>query len=154
MKQAPLIFEETRCLSQQQLLDYVEGKLPEEQRHRVEAHVAGCQMCSDALDGLQQVRHTADVPGLVKKIHHEVRRELKHRRGKPRPVRTYLWYSTLIAIILLILLIAFFTLYFIQRQQDGAPPPASGNTTWVQPKPSPLFAAHYRSGDPAAAASF
>lgn len=132
MKEAPSIFEDTRCLSQQQLLDYVEGKLPEEEMHRVESHIAGCLMCSDALDGLEQMPHKGEIPRMVKQLHHEVRRELRHRRGRDRPVRTYLWYSTLIAIILLILLIAFFTLYFIQRRERGVPPPTVRNTAWVE----------------------
>jgi|GEM_PF-6079041 anti-sigma factor RsiW len=132
MKEAPSIFEQTRCLSQQQLLDYVEGKLPEEQIHRVESHIAGCVMCSDALEGLQQMPRTADIPQMVKQIHHEVHRELRRRRGKERPVRTYLWYSTLIAIILLILLIAFFTLYFVQRRERAAPAAGPASTAWVQ----------------------
>lgn len=39
------------------LLAWLEGDLPPQQRHQVEAHVAGCPACAAALQNMQQTLH-------------------------------------------------------------------------------------------------
>lgn len=49
------IFDHSNCLSQDVLLNYRNGNLTAEQRHKVERHLLDCEMCSDALEGMSQM---------------------------------------------------------------------------------------------------
>ncbi len=46
------IWIEGNCLSQAQLLDYIQQKLDRDEMYMVETHINDCPFCSDALDGL------------------------------------------------------------------------------------------------------
>lgn len=54
------IFENSDCLSEQQLLDYHQNKLSNKERNRVERHSINCKFCSDALDGFELVNTTEE----------------------------------------------------------------------------------------------
>jgi hypothetical protein len=50
-----------KCLTEQQLFDYIDGKLLVSEMHLVEKHLLDCAMCSDALEGLENVKHRGKV---------------------------------------------------------------------------------------------
>jgi anti-sigma factor RsiW len=121
---ASSIFEQTDCPGQQRLIDYLEGRLTEQETHEVEVHVSGCSFCSDALEGLMAIKDKAQIPIIVKQIHNQLRHDLQSHREKKRKQKMYVWLSALIVIILLILLVAFFAIYYSmkrERQQHTAP---------------------------------
>ncbi len=49
------IFSGGKCLSFQELIDYKNNALNRDEQHRVEKHLLDCQLCSDALDGLDKI---------------------------------------------------------------------------------------------------
>ena len=49
------IYNPTDCLSEKMLFDYIDNKLNQKERHIVEKHLLDCEMCSDALEGLEMV---------------------------------------------------------------------------------------------------
>lgn len=114
-KGASSIFEESGCLSEKQLMDYLQGRLNEEEIHSLEAHISGCNFCNEALEGLMQVENKDQIPAVIKQIHNQVRRKLKAHRNKRRKIKMYLWLSTLVLIILIILLIAFLAEYYSMK---------------------------------------
>lgn len=109
------IFEEQDCLSENQLMDYLNGRLSEQQMHSVEAHIADCDFCSDALDGLMQVQNKDQIPIIVRQIHNHVRHHLKMRRVRKKKVKMYVWLSAVVIILLIILLIAFLAEYYSMK---------------------------------------
>lgn len=115
MKKVPSIFEKRSCLSEQQLMDYLNGRLGKEQIHFVEAHIAGCDFCNDALEGLMQMQNKDQIPIIVRQIHNQVRHHLKIRRQKKRKVKMYIWLSAVVLIILIILLIAFLAEFYTMK---------------------------------------
>jgi TonB family protein len=50
-----IIYNPTDCLSEKTLFDYIDNKLSQKERHIVEKHLLDCEMCSDALEGLELV---------------------------------------------------------------------------------------------------
>ncbi len=52
---------EDKCLTEQQLFDYIDGKLNATEMHLVEKHLLACEMCSDALEGFEKVKHREKV---------------------------------------------------------------------------------------------
>lgn len=47
------IFIETDCISEQTMFDYIDKKLSARESHSVEKHLLHCELCSDALEGLE-----------------------------------------------------------------------------------------------------
>jgi len=52
------IFSPTDCISEELMLSYIDDKLLPEQKHEVEKHLADCELCSDALEGLMLMEST------------------------------------------------------------------------------------------------
>ena len=50
------IFSETDCLSEQMLFDYIDKKLSAKDCHVVERHLLSCELCSDAMEGLETLK--------------------------------------------------------------------------------------------------
>lgn len=72
------IFSETDCLTPEILSAYAENRLSSEDRYLVEKHLTDCELCSDALEGISQVK---DKPGL-KNIFTELQQEIDKRTKK------------------------------------------------------------------------
>ena len=62
------IFEQTACLSDEQLLLYVSGKMNAEEKRKAELHLADCDMCADAVEGLQ-LTHNKNIAAINEKLH-------------------------------------------------------------------------------------
>lgn len=66
------LFRETGCLSAEMLLRYRDGKLSQDEKHDAEQHLVGCELCSDALEGLS-LPHSktavADINESIRKRH-------------------------------------------------------------------------------------
>ncbi len=48
------IFTPSKCLSKQQLIQYLQNTLEQEEVYLVESHLNDCALCSDAIDGLME----------------------------------------------------------------------------------------------------
>lgn len=59
------IFESSACLKADQMLGYLNGSLFQEELRVVELHLASCNLCQDALDGLE---NHADVKALIDRL--------------------------------------------------------------------------------------
>ena len=46
------IFNESQCLTNDEMLKYISGQLSKEDKQRVEGHIADCEMCNDELEGM------------------------------------------------------------------------------------------------------
>lgn len=124
-KEAASIFESSGCLSEQELLDYLEGRMAPERAHEVEVHLSGCPFCRDALEGLGAVRDRDRIPLIVRQLQGQMRRELESHRSGAKRTKRYVWLSALILLVLVILLVAYFALYFSmkkERERRSAPP--------------------------------
>lgn len=55
-EQMKRIFDQNDCLTPRQLKGYVSGSLVHEEAHAVEAHIMGCPLCQDAVEGVKAHR--------------------------------------------------------------------------------------------------
>jgi anti-sigma factor RsiW len=105
----------TQCPAQQQLLDYVQGKLSTAAQHEVEKHVADCELCSDALEGLAAIQQKERIPVWVRQMRWQLMHKLRRRRHRRRPADFYIQLILIVLAVLFLLLAGFWTLYFIIR---------------------------------------
>jgi len=110
------LFTATQCPPQQQLLDYVQGKLTPEQQHEVELHLADCEMCSEAIEGLAAFKHQEQIPGMLKQMKTHVLRNLRMRKRRKDQVAYFTQLAIVVIVILFILLAAFWTYHFMTRR--------------------------------------
>ena len=96
----------------QKLIDYVNGKLSEEEKHDVEKWMAGNNMINEAIEGLQHIKEKKDLPLYVeqlKKDLHEHLQKQKEQRTR-RKLKEYPWIYFAVILILLLCIIGFFVL--------------------------------------------
>lgn len=117
MSKKESIFEETACLSEQQLRDYLSGKLSQAERHTIEMHLAGCTFCSEALEGLSQVSQKEQIPLIIKQIRNQFRHELQAHASKNKKLKLYIWLTVIIIVILAILLLAYFAINYTMKKE-------------------------------------
>ncbi len=106
-------------LSEEQLLDYLEGRLPEEERQAVEALLADEGMESDALEGLQAIG-AAEAREMKHRLNAGLAQALKKKRRSRRGIAEGRW--TLYAIIILLLLaVVCFGAMWLMKHQSPTP---------------------------------
>jgi len=110
------IFTTTACPTQQELLDYVEGRLTPEQQHEVELHLADCELCSEAVEGLSAIEHKEKIPVWLRQMKWEMLRKLRGRKRRKHQISTYIELGIIVIVILFILLAAFWTYHFMSQR--------------------------------------
>lgn len=91
-------------VEQEKLLQYLNRTLTEEEQHAIENTLNDDVFSSDAMDGLQQMKNTADIPVLVNNLNKNLKDQLnKHKsiRNKRKPGNQSWLYFSIILIILL-----------------------------------------------------
>ncbi len=63
------IFNHSSCLTFNEIEQYVSGTLNENDKRRVELHLADCQMCSDEIDGFALLKDKNSLPDIVAGLH-------------------------------------------------------------------------------------
>lgn len=96
------------------LLDYLDGKLPEDQRQQLEEEIARSAFLQEALEGLQPIKGTMDIREVTRQLNQQLRKQISARK-RPRRVRpaiSLLWIVVALAIVLTIILLGY---YFYAR---------------------------------------
>ena len=106
------IFVTTGCPTQQQLLDYVQGKLTAEEQHEVEMHLADCEFCSEAMEGLTAIKDKEKIPGWILDMKWDLLKKLRKRTRTRRKSDHYISLTVIVLSILFILLALFWAYHF------------------------------------------
>ncbi|MFB6457351.1 zf-HC2 domain-containing protein [Chitinophaga sp. Hz27] len=102
------IFVTTGCPSQQQLLDYVQGRLTPEEQHEVEMHLSDCELCSEALEGLSAIKEKEKIPAMVRQMKWDLMKKLHKRYRRNRRTGNFNISLTVIVLIILFFVLAMF----------------------------------------------
>ncbi|GEM_PF-3060646 len=62
------IFETRNCLSRDELVNYASGKYGGKQKNIIERHLLDCELCTDALDGMDQMEDPSKLHGYSSEI--------------------------------------------------------------------------------------
>jgi hypothetical protein len=102
------ILPEEKCLSEEQLFRYIDGKLSAAEMHQAETHLIDCGFCSDALDGLQLVenREKAALFFPVAAVTENAAIPTENKKEEPKVIplfqRKATWYSIAASVVLLL----------------------------------------------------
>lgn len=92
------IFSETGCISRQLLLSYRDGMLSRSDMHEVEKHLVDCDLCSEALEGLELISNTMVLDEISQ---HLLGSDTIKPSSKNKPMRYWAMAASLTAVVAL-----------------------------------------------------
>lgn len=114
------LFSTGQCPTGQELLHYLDGRSAGSEKRRIEIHLVGCSLCSDALEGLSQVQPPARIPLMVSQVNERIKRHLKGHSRSRRKQQLYILLSLTVFIVLVIILVAYMSFHFASRNLHPA----------------------------------
>lgn len=93
-------------LDPQKLLDYLEGKLSDADKHAVEAMLADSAFMDDAMEGLDQVKDKQKIAAILQELNGQLRKQAQSRnrlRSRPAGFPGWLLFSVVTIVLLIVL---------------------------------------------------
>ena len=112
-----ILSNSNKDIDNQKLMDYLSGKLSEQEKHEVEKWMVDNEFANEAMEGLQQLAGKKNIEGYVdqlnKELHHYIQQK-KERREK-RTINNSYWVYVAIVFILLIIILAWLVISRIPK---------------------------------------
>jgi anti-sigma factor RsiW len=105
--------EHEGTLSDEQLLAYIEGRLPEEERRAVEELLSREGMESDAIEGLQAL-DADEARGMKKRLDISLQKVLSKKRKARRGIGEQRWTWIAIGIVLILAIVCYAVMYLLK----------------------------------------
>ncbi|MBC7851096.1 MAG: hypothetical protein H7Y31_15245 [Chitinophagaceae bacterium] len=104
-----ILSNSNKDIDNQKLMDYLSGKLPDNERHEVELWMAENEFSDEAVEGLQQFSNPRDVQSYVDALHRDLNKHLaqKKKRREKRKIKEAPWLYLSIFLIILLIIIAY-----------------------------------------------
>ena len=101
-------------IDNQKLVDYLDGKLSEEEKHEVEAMMSDSNFMNDAMEGLEKIKDKKNIQVYIEQLNKDLQKQLekKKKRLQKRRLKEYPWIYLAIILILLLCIVG----YFVIRQ--------------------------------------
>jgi hypothetical protein len=104
-----ILSHSNKDIDNQKLMDYISGKLSDQEKHEVEKLMADNDLLNDAIEGLSNMKDKNKLQAYVDQLNRSLHNQLeekKARREKKR-LQEYPWIYFAIVLILLLCIIAF-----------------------------------------------
>lgn len=101
------------CLTEDQLLLYMQSKLSPSEQHYVEKHLLGCELCTDALEGLRLSKSPEKLTEIIAGLNQQIDNRVKPVEKKIIPL--YPWLR--IAAIIVLIAVGAGTFLYLQKEQ-------------------------------------
>lgn len=102
-------------IDQETLLQYLQGHLPAEKQHELEAQLLDSDFETDALEGLETFENKQQLSSLVERLNKDLRKQTQKKKDLQRKRYIQISFITVIAIVLILLLVIIS--YFIIHRQ-------------------------------------
>jgi len=100
-----ILSNSNKDIDNQRLMDYLAGKLSEEEKHAVEMQLAENDFMSDALEGLEIVKNKRDINVFVNQLNRDLHKKLfqkKTKKQKRKAIQQRWIYAAIILILALV----------------------------------------------------
>jgi anti-sigma factor RsiW len=107
-----ILSNSNKDIDNQRLMDYLSGKLSEQERHEVEKMMAGDDFMADAVEGLEEFDKKKDIDDYVQQLHASLQKNLKKKkqRRERRRLKEYPFIYIAIVVVLAICILWYFIL--------------------------------------------
>lgn len=117
------IFSKSSCLTNNEMLEYLSGKLSDTEKRRIEMHIADCEMCNDELEGLSNMKNPESLSAIIHSVNSDIDTYLKQfvKKEIKKTVKTYnIKRIFAVAASVLLLISAGFTInYFMKSNSES-----------------------------------
>jgi len=97
------LFTTSGCLTTDALKRYSSDQLTNLQKVEVDGHLASCEMCSDALDGIQHLSDPQKLDKIVLEINENLKSALAQKQSKKETIQNKFFYITAAASIIILI---------------------------------------------------
>lgn len=98
------IFNSKYEIDQEQLKKYLDGELPDEEKHIIEKAMIDSPFVNDALEGLKHISSGKKRDDLVENINSALRKSISAKTGRRRSSKiSHVWWSILSVVLILLL---------------------------------------------------
>jgi len=111
-----ILSNSSKDIDNQQLMDYLAGKLSENEKHEVEMQLADSDFMNDAMEGLENVKDKRNINVFVEQLNRKLHKKLLQKKIKKQK-RKLLQQRWVYAAILLILILVIATWLVIMKYQ-------------------------------------
>lgn len=114
-------------LKNDELINYVEDNLSEEEKHELEKKIVDSSFTNDAVEGLQTFSNKADLNQYVQQLNKDLHKQLaaKKQRKQKRMLKENPWAIITIVILLAICILGY---YLVHLHYKNAAPKTPANT--------------------------
>ena len=104
-----ILSNSNKDIDNQKLMDYLSGKLTEQERHEVEMWMVDNDFENEAVEGLQQMAGNKKLDGYVDQLNKELHQYIKQKkdRREKRKINNAYWVYIAIVFVLLIIILAY-----------------------------------------------
>ena len=108
-----ILSNSNKDIDNQQLMDYLSGKLSGEALHEVERSMAENEFLNDAVEGLQQIGEKKDIQGTVDELNAAMRKSLakKKQRRLKRRLKDDPWAYLAVILVLVFCILGYFIIH-------------------------------------------
>ena len=128
-----ILSENDEDLKSDELINYVEDNLSEEEKHAFEKKVIDSSFVNDAIDGLQKFNRKEDLNEYVQQLNKDLSKQLaaKKQRKQKRKLKENPWIIVTIVILLAICILGYYLVHLHYKNKKLAPP--ASTTTQLRP---------------------
>jgi hypothetical protein len=112
-----ILANSNKDIDNQQLMDYLSGKLSGEALHELERSMAGDEFLNDAVEGLQQVRNQKNMQGYVEELNAAMQKSLEKKKTRRlrRRLKEEPWTYLAIILVLVLCVLAYVVIRKLQH---------------------------------------
>jgi hypothetical protein len=131
-----ILANSNKDIDNQQLMDYLSGKLSGEDLHELERSMAGDEFLNDAVEGLQQVKNPRNMQAYVEELNAAMQKSLEKKKSRRQRLRNRLkdepWTYLAIILVLSLCILAYVVIKQMQHAHTHGtlpPNPPTSSTT-------------------------
>jgi ATP-dependent Zn protease len=104
-----ILSNSNKDIDNQKLMDYLSGKLSQQEKHEFEKKMIDSEMLNDVVEGLEKLKNKKDISTLVEQLNTNLKKQLEKKKSKKlkREIKNLNWIYFSIILILILILIGF-----------------------------------------------
>lgn len=112
-----ILSNSNKDIDNQKLMDYLAGKLSEQEKHEVERWMVDNDFANEAMEGLQDFSAKKDLHGYVDQLNKELNQYIQHKkqRRERRRIKEQPWTYLAIFLILLLIILGYIVIKKLQH---------------------------------------